>query len=235
MIKLYSGTPGSGKSLHTAKVIWNRLRNGKTVIANFEINTEAISETFVSFICRKLHLKFRTKPKKIGKFIFLSDIDMTASYLIKYAKENHKSKRENQTLLIIDECGRKFNSRAWDSKDRMSWIDFFQLHRHIGYNVILVAQQDRMIDRQIRGFVEYEIKHRLINNFHMFGKLLGVASGGKLFIAIEYWYGVRERISAEFFKIDRSAGIYDSFKDFTEEAQTGVQTSGLGGSLFAIA
>jgi len=38
MIKLYSGTPGSGKSFHLAVVMWDRLRNGKAVIANFPIN-----------------------------------------------------------------------------------------------------------------------------------------------------------------------------------------------------
>jgi len=237
MIKLYSGTPGSGKSLHTASIVWNRLRNGKTVIANFEIDTDAIAESFPTYLARKLHIKYQGKKKKIGKFIFLSDADMTPAVLNKFAYENHKARKENQTLLIIDECGRKFNSRAWDSKDRMSWIEFFQTHRHIGYNVILVSQQDRMIDRQIRGFIEYEIKHRLINNFKMFGKLLGVFSGGKLFIAIEYWYGVRERIGSEFFRVNkRQASIYDSFKNFADDKpeQTGARSGAKGGSLSVV-
>ena len=38
MIYLYSGTPGSGKSLHTARVIKNTLMMGKPVIANIPIN-----------------------------------------------------------------------------------------------------------------------------------------------------------------------------------------------------
>ena len=38
MIDLYTGTPGSGKSLHCAKEIYNRLSRGKGVIANFDIN-----------------------------------------------------------------------------------------------------------------------------------------------------------------------------------------------------
>ena len=39
MIYFYSGTPGSGKSLHCAKDIYNKLFVKKqNVIANFEIN-----------------------------------------------------------------------------------------------------------------------------------------------------------------------------------------------------
>ena len=42
MIYLYSGTPGSGKSLHTASVIYWTLKRGVPVIANFAINTGKI-------------------------------------------------------------------------------------------------------------------------------------------------------------------------------------------------
>ena len=43
MIELYSGTPGSGKSLHTAKELRTRLRMHKRVIiGNFYVNTKAI-------------------------------------------------------------------------------------------------------------------------------------------------------------------------------------------------
>ena len=42
MIYLYSGTPGSGKSLHTARVIYYSLKRGFPVIANFPINLDKI-------------------------------------------------------------------------------------------------------------------------------------------------------------------------------------------------
>ncbi|XZL38492.1 hypothetical protein ACSXA6_14845 (plasmid) [Clostridium perfringens] len=45
MITLYTGTPGSGKSLHVAKVILERLQiDKKNVIANFEVNEEVINK-----------------------------------------------------------------------------------------------------------------------------------------------------------------------------------------------
>lgn len=219
MIRLYSGTPGSGKSLHLATVIWDRLRFKKSnVIANFPIDTD----------------KVKGKKKQIGQFIYMDMSEMTVDALMDYARANHVIGKENQTLLIIDECAVMFNSRSWDAKDRMKWIVFFQQHRKLGFNVILVSQNDRMIDRQIRGFVEYEVKHRCINNFKVFGKLLGVLSGGKLFVAVEYWYGMRERINAEFFRLNRKkASIYDTFKIFTvaKPDQAGDRSEVKGGSL----
>ena len=40
MIYFFSGTPGSGKSLHCAKMIDQWVRRGRNIIANFEINEE---------------------------------------------------------------------------------------------------------------------------------------------------------------------------------------------------
>ena len=43
VLKLYSGTPGSGKSLDVARKIYHALRYGRPVIANFDINTSLIA------------------------------------------------------------------------------------------------------------------------------------------------------------------------------------------------
>ena len=45
MIYLYSGTPGSGKSLHQASDIYWDLKFNKPVVANYQINT--------SMLCKK--------------------------------------------------------------------------------------------------------------------------------------------------------------------------------------
>ena len=42
MIYLYTGTPGSGKSYHVARDIYFFLHYGRNVIANFDINYDAI-------------------------------------------------------------------------------------------------------------------------------------------------------------------------------------------------
>lgn len=212
MISLFTGTPGSGKSYHVAKEIILRLKLGKNVIANFDIDSTPIGFNAITWNFRK---KIKPKNKLKGEFTYLKFEEMSVETLIQYAKEKHKRAKENQTLLVIDECSIYFNSRSWDNKERMKWIKFFQQHRKLGYTVILIAQNDRLIDRQIRAFVEYEVKHRKINNYKSIGSLLGLLSGGTLFFAITYWYAVREKISIEPIRFNRRiAAIYDTYEIF---------------------
>lgn len=211
MIYFYSGTPGSGKSLHVARDIYNRLNRNKkypNVIANFMINTKMI------------------KNKK-ANFIYRDNSEFTVEFLLKYAFENHKIGVENQTLVVVDECSVIWNSRQWmKDSDRMEWLKFFTQHRKLGYNFILISQVDRQIDRQIRSLFEYEVKHRKVNNFKI-GKLLPMST----FAAITYWYGVNEKIDTEFFIYRNKWGkFYDSYGTFeidkdliniTKTAETG--------------
>jgi len=224
MIYLYSGTPGSGKSLHLANIIWQKLRSGRPVIANFPIQLDIVAESTKDYIKRKIGIKNIPKPLKLARFDYVDISSLTVDYLIKHAMRYHKPNRENQTLLIIDECAVIFNSRQWDNKDRQQWIVFFQQHRKLGYNVILVSQSDRLIDRQIRAFIEYEVKHRCLNNYRLLGKILGMIAGGKLFVALEYWYGVKERTDTQHIRLNRrKASIYDTFKIFEKSSNSVVK------------
>lgn len=195
MIYLYSGSPGSGKSLHVARDMYYRLNKNKkypNVIANFLINKKMI------------------KNKK-ANFIYKDNSDLTVRFLLKYALDNHKIGIENQTLVVVDECQVIWNSREWQSShNRMEWIKFFTQHRKLGYNFIVISQNDRMIDRQIRCLFEYEIKHRKVNNFKI-GKFLPFST----FAAVTYWYGVNEKLGVEFFIYRKKWGkFYDSYGTF---------------------
>lgn len=223
MITLYSGTPGSGKSYHTAYKMYHGLRFKRNFICNFDISLENTSLTVMSYwkkvICEKLKIKCKKLHyKKLGKFIYLRNDQLTPGYLLKYAQENHSMKKESETTIVIDECQMLFNSRDWNAKDRMQWIEFFSVHRHYGFDVILISQSDRLIDRQIRAFVEYDIKHRKLNNYKLFGLILGILSGGCLFGAVKYWYGVREKVDFEMLRYNkRVASIYDTFLKFLDD------------------
>ena len=195
MIYFYSGTPGSGKSLHVARDIYFRLNRNKkypNVIANFMINKDMIRN-------------------KRAKFMYKDNSELTVEFLLDYALKNHKIGIENQTLVVVDECSVIWNAREWmKDKDRMEWLKFFVQHRKLGYNFILIAQTDRQIDRQIRSLFEYEVKHRKVNNFKI-GKIIPVPC----FAAITYWYGVNERLGVEFFMYRKKWGkFYDSYGTF---------------------
>lgn len=192
MISLYSGTPGSGKSLYAANYIITWLKSKRAVIANFPIDLGYF------------------KGKKIGEYVYKMNSELTVRFLKNYAKDHHQKGREHQTLLVIDECACIFNSRSWDRADRADWILFFQQHRKLGYDVILVAQNDRLIDRQIRAFIETEFKHRNVRNYKFFGWILALITGG-LFCRVEYWYGTRLKVGSQYFLLNKKkAAIYDT-------------------------
>ena len=197
MITLYSGTPGSGKSLHLISLILRCLSWGRLVICNFPI-------------------LFTDKEKKKGygdRFFYMTNEEITVDSLISFALDHDMIEKckESQCLVIIDEAGGRFNCRDFAKSDRSTWIDFFSQHRKLGFDFILVAQNDRMIDRQIRGYIETEKKHRKVNNFGPFWIL-----PFPVFVAIEYWYVAKQRVGSEFFFYRKSIGNrYDSFKMFS--------------------
>lgn len=196
-ISLYTGTPGSGKSYNAIHQILWALRLKKNVIANFP-------------------MKFSEKEIKRGysdRFTYIPNESITVESLVIYAIESGmiEKKKESQTLVVIDEAGGRFNCRDYGKSDRAEWIDFFSQYRKIGFYFILVAQNDRMVDRQIRGFIEYEIVHRKVNRFGPF-RILPFTC----FVAIERWYVVKQKVGSEFMLFNKKvANHYDSMAMFS--------------------
>lgn len=199
MIYLYTGTPGSGKSYHAAEVIDRALRRNIPVIANFEIN--------------------RNEKKHKGDYVMIDTLDMTPDYFMRYAEEHFQPGHgEHQGIIIIDEAQIPFNSREGLNRNRMKWISFFSKHRHYFYDIILITQHDRMLDRQIRSLVETEYKHRKLTNFGAKGWLM-IVIFHKMFVAVQYWYPIQEKVGSEFFNLRKKVcAIYDTFKRFEKPA-----------------
>lgn len=57
MIFLYSGTPGSGKSLHVAERLYHLLRAGRPTVCNFPINLNRIPKKKRELFCYKSNLE----------------------------------------------------------------------------------------------------------------------------------------------------------------------------------
>lgn len=200
MIFLYSGTPGSGKSLHTARTIYYHLAFNKPVIANFEIDV--------------------TKVKNSHLFTYVDNENLTPDYLInyfnQYREEVGKELKEGHILLVIDECQLMFNSRDWSKAGRNDWNAFFTQHRKYRFDIILVAQFDRMIDRQIRSLIEYEQVHRKVSNFGWKGRLLSILMlSPALFCSVKVWYPMKEKVSSDFFKASKKYyQLYNTYGTF---------------------
>lgn len=173
MITLYTGSVGSGKSYHATALGIEWINRKKYVIANYP-------------------LKFKDNKKgreQSKRWIFNDEI--TVEWLMAMSIEHGWFGKESQCLLEIDEAGIIFNSRDWQSQGqhRKNWIKFLSQSRKFGYDIVFVCQADRMIDKQIRGLVEYEVKHLKANNSMMmsFLSIFKVT----LFMYVYRWYQTR--------------------------------------------
>lgn len=203
MIELYTGTPGSGKSLHVVQVMENWMRiKGAPVIGNFGFRASAI------------------KSSKWGSYLEISN-DKLDPDLMLYFSDRYKDLRgwsrvpEEHILLVIDEAAIIFNARAWNTKNRKGWISFFTQHRKAGFRIIMIAQFDLMIDKQIRALIEYEWIHRKIANIGKAGKFINVAGGGGLHAAVKIYRPLNEKVGSEWIRgNDYLYCLYDSYTRF---------------------
>lgn len=201
MISFYSGTPGSGKSLKMAHEVVEWIKKFKrNVIANTRIDTK----TFL-------------KKKKGGLFYYLSNDKFEPEFFYKYALKFHDLGREHQSLIVIDEAQCLFSPTAVklasseNKAYRQEWLEFFTQHRHLGFDIIIISQFDRLIDAQIRCLFEYNCVHRKANNFGPIGSILTILHI-PLFVQITYWYGVNQITSRQFYTYQKKyAQIYDSY------------------------
>ncbi|MEG0075222.1 MAG: zonular occludens toxin domain-containing protein, partial [Eubacterium sp.] len=170
------------------------LKAGKNVIANFPLKVNAI----------------KIKNFK-GRYFYVPNDKITVDYLYQFAQMYHDQELENQTLIMIDEASVKFNCRTYNNADRLAFCSFFAQHRKFGFDIILVCQNLRQIDRQIRDLIELDVIHRKLNNYSFY-RLLPFP----LFVAIEKNIVVKQKNDYEFFMYSRKIGnLYDTFYDFT--------------------
>ncbi|MCL2087767.1 MAG: zonular occludens toxin domain-containing protein [Oscillospiraceae bacterium] len=208
---IYTGTPGSGKSYHATAIVHRATKKQVNVVANFVIDLPC---------------------EQKERFTYMSTDKMTPATFVEYSKKHHEKdssgriSREGQTIIMIDEASILFNSREFNRKDRQDWIVFFSQHRKLGFDIILITQMDRSIDRQIRGVIEFNYVHRKITNFGLKGHIIKFLTGGRSFVCIKRWYLVPGKdgiVGKDFFGIKKKiAATYDTFSMFSadEEAES---------------
>lgn len=198
-IYLFTGTPGSGKSLHMARLIYWRNRAGIPIVANFDIKEGIL--------------------RNEGIYESISNDVLSPYFLQDYSKDCYEKglcKRQEGSLnLFIDECQLLFNARTWNDKNRSDWIRFFTQHRKLNFDVYLVAQFDYMLDKQLRSLTEYEVKHRKLNNYGRVGAIVNTFIRKPVVVAVNYWYPMKQRLSSEtFIGTKRYFEMYDTRKIF---------------------
>ncbi|HWK24763.1 MAG TPA: zonular occludens toxin domain-containing protein [Ureibacillus sp.] len=208
-IELYTGFVGSGKSYAAVKngtMIADAPMGKRWVIANFPIKPK-----------KTMFSRFRKKKFIDPRWIHKRNNELTPDFLIKESLDRGWNKKEGSCLVIFDEAGIPFNSRSWNSPDRMQWIDFLSQSRKFGYDFIFITQHRDMMDKQIRKLCEYEVQHKRLNNMFAF-KLLNLFRV-TLFGGVSFWNGMRnERGTLRlYFYRKKIADRYDTLKLFGVE------------------
>lgn len=192
MIRLFSGTPGSGKTLHAVHVVDWYNRHKKPVILNFELNSDMI---------------------RYPELIVTPEDKITPQMLIDYSAYwfQDKPMKEGGILLVLDEAQLIFNARDWQFN--RPWISFFTQHRKMGYDIILIAQYDRMLERQVRSLIEYEEKHLKVSNMGGFWGVVMSLFLGKYRIYKKWYNQDKMLISQERSSYGRREfELYDTYK-----------------------
>lgn len=225
MIYMYTGVPGSSKSLHVTAEIVKNLKKGRNVIANLYFNDTLVKNCKGHFIPLN-NLELVENAFRFDRNCRLSEHEKAYySYILglyNFAENFHYKNAqgdfyEHQTLLIIDECQNVFNPRKWNRNDRLLWVEFFTIHRHLGYDVILISQSEKNIDKQILRIVQTIVEHRNVREYKLFGRFLAFLCGGNLFVHIYKFAGMNKKdshmrtrwfVGSKYYKYYRSTQLY---------------------------
>lgn len=221
MITLLQGTPGAGKSSVATVDMLEFLEAGGVVACNYDLVDKwyyklADNNPMVKWGLRnreKLAKSLYDRAFKIGTADTIFQLSGRLKELCPPSKDGRM--KEGCGRLYIDEAQLLFNSRSW--KDNMRFIEFFTQHRKLGWDVYLIAHTMEMIDKQIRGLIEYEARMRNLNKVKFLGmfnlspvpmfltiyRFAGISAGAGM-IAYRRLYTLRKKYSA----------LYDSMEIF---------------------
>lgn len=222
-IILYSGTVGSGKSLHCSREIRDNLRNNKYVISTCKIDTSycfmnKLQELIFNLSKGKIHLWQHDEREKNFKYIDI--LEVTPQYLYEHAARYHVEGKEHQTYLYLDECVAIFSptcSTMQDTKRWEEWQTFFRVSRQIGYEVILIPQQATLICKKVVACCELDVRHYNYKYKGTLGFFLSLFLGG-LFCAATFWRGEkRQCVEQKMYRYKRLYGaMYNSYTLFDD-------------------
>lgn len=191
MIYLVTGVLGSGKSYYAVRRVAAALWEGKPVATNVQLR-----EDFPEYMVRhrpELYVRrFRrrellgeTERSLRGLYHYTEDLEELMSIRLRGAGES-------RGLMVLDEAHDWMNARSWSASDRKEIVRFFTRSRKLGWDVILIAQQPEMLDKQVRDLFEYSIVLRNLKKARFLGVPLTL--GVNLFLAIWCWWAAGKRV-----------------------------------------
>lgn len=203
-LRIAEGPPGSGKSFYAVRAIDQALAGGKVVVSNVPLQPGwADRVARGNPVARALPWVRRRKAAGYaGRYLHIASLDELVRVRV-------DGEGEGRWLVVIDEAQRLLNSRSWNTEGRQGYLDWFSGHRHLGADVIAIAQDVDMLDKQVRVLFEERVTLRNLRNF----KVAGVRIlPGNFFVAIHRWNSTEKHIlKRDTYRLNRRvARLYDT-------------------------
>lgn len=231
-INLRTGQPGHGKSYSSVVEIRDALERGQYVATNVPLAegwalTMAKTNWFRRLIpgrCAKHATEYQRRLYLVNDLRELRRLRLPKCGRCPGCKKGSGCRREGRGLAVLDEAHKWLNARTWDAdetgeastkaqavKRRLEIVRFFSTHRHFGWNIELITQDEANLDRQVRSLFE---THTHLKNLRKF-KLLGVLPvvPCNLFVAVTHWHdNDKTRLGVKTYMLNRKlARCYDTF------------------------
>jgi len=161
-ITLVTGNPGSGKTYFAVKKMlddffkWDKAANTFTL-------KDSKYEVVADIDGLKIpHLRLDDELRQAAESEASENkLDAVSKVRTYFNYEYHQKRLENggkPLIFIIDECQRYFGTDLGLKQWSREIYYFFEMHRHLGYSIIMVAHSVEKIAKGIRPLLETEIR-----------------------------------------------------------------------------
>jgi hypothetical protein len=184
VITVVTGPPGNGKSLYGVRAIAHALERGKPVATNIALRSD-----LGPFVARRGNVVRRLVPGRTDRVAELRERHVFSSDdPNELLRVRLRGAGESRGLMVLDEAPDWLNSREFSDRDRKGLTRWFRKHRHYGWDVLLIAQDLEMIDKQVRVNYEYHVHMRNLRRAKVAGVTIFPVN---LFLGTHTWHQTR--------------------------------------------
>lgn len=231
-INLRTGQPGHGKSYGAVRCIRDSLERGEWVATNIPLvegwaQTMAATNWFRRLIpgrVAKVAAAYESRMYFVEDLAVMRRLVLPPCGKCRGCRNGPGCQKEGRGRAVLDEAHQWLNARTWDADEtgqgatkaesvrrRLEIVRFFATHRHRGWHIELVTQDDGNLDRQVRTLFETHTHLKNLRKFKVLGILPIVPMN--LFVAVTHWHdNDKTRLGVESFLLNRRlARCYDTF------------------------
>lgn len=158
-VYVHAGLPGSGKTLRILSIIEEILKTGKSYVYLFNFHLTEEGVTHLTALAEKNNVGFFLRPDRPADLHVQLERDPKTNYVTLKSLDI-----VDGATIFIDEAQEFFRTRGMSKDPPPPFITMLETHRHSGYNIHFITQNQAFLDKEIRRICgEYIQYSRLLN------------------------------------------------------------------------